>query len=325
MSISTPLGGRQAGEIRDKAKNFGKIAVLAGGLSSEREVSIRSGRAVYKALKESGCDTELVDITGYGFKRALRKISPDIAFLALHGRFGEDGTVQKILEKMSIPYTGSGVIASQSALDKVSSKKIFEKHGILMPPYRVFDRRTITQMKNFCFPLVVKPRNEGSSIGLSIVRDKTEFKNACKEAFKYSGKIIVERFIKGREITVGILDDMPLPVVEIVPRRDFYDFYAKYKDKHTEYVVPAPLPPDIYKNAQTMGLASHRALRCKDFSRVDMILGEDGRIFVLEVNTIPGLTSRSLLPKAAGAIGISFNNLCLSFLHLALRNKGNKD
>ncbi|MDD5681694.1 MAG: D-alanine--D-alanine ligase, partial [Candidatus Omnitrophica bacterium] len=284
-----------------KAKGFGKIAVLAGGPSSERAISIKSGRAVYKALKETGCDVKWVDLDGYGFKSILRKIAPDIAFLALHGRFGEDGTVQKILESISIPYTGSGVAASRSALDKVQSKKIFEKNNIPMPSYAVFDRQTIKSAKTLSFPLVIKPRNEGSSIGLSLVKNESEFNSAAKKAFKYSKSIIVEQFIKGREITVGILDNMALPVVEIVPDRAFYDFYAKYKDKNTQYVVPAPLPESIYKKAQELGLASHDALKCKDFSRVDMILGDDGKIFVLEVNTIPGLTARSLLPKAAAA------------------------
>lgn len=307
-----------------RAKDFGKIAVLAGGPSNEREISIKSGRAVYDALKASGCDVEWVDLDGYGFKRILRRISPDIAFLALHGRFGEDGTVQSILEEISIPYTGSGVTASHSALDKIASKKIFEKNGIPVPPYKVFNRRTIKSRKSLLFPLVIKPQNEGSSIGLSIVRGEKEFTAAAKEAFKYSKNIIMEKFIKGREITVGILDNAALPVVEIVPHRDFYDFYAKYKDKNTEYVVPAPLAKAVYRRAQELGIASHNALLCKDFSRVDMILCDDGNIFVLEVNTIPGLTVRSLLPKAACAAGITFNDLCLKLLNLARKNKGCK-
>lgn len=308
-----------------KAKDYGKVAVLAGGPSSERAISIKSGRAVYKALKEAGCNAEWVSLDGCAFKNLLKKISPDIAFLALHGRFGEDGTVQKILEEISIPYTGSGVIASRSALDKIESKRIFQKNGIAIPPYKVFDKNTIKNAKDLSFPLIVKPRNEGSSIGLSLARDEKGFKSACKEAFKYSKNIIIEQFIKGREITVGILDDTALPVVEIIPDRDFYDFYAKYRDKKTRYVVPAPLPKDIYENAQKLGLAAHMALKCKDFSRVDMILGQDGKIFVLEVNTIPGLMARSLLPKAASAAGITFNDLCMKFLHLALKNKGSKD
>lgn len=307
-----------------KAKDFGKIAVLAGGPSSEREISIKSGRAVYEALKDAGCNVAWVDLNGYGFKRMLKKVAPDIAFLALHGRFGEDGTVQEMLEDISIPYTGSGVVASHSALDKIKSKRIFAKNGIPMPPYKVFSKQRIKSAKNLSFPIVVKPQNEGSSIGLSIVRSEKEFKGAVNKAFKYSKNIIVEQFIKGREITVGILDNIALPVVEIVPHRDFYDFYAKYKDTKTKYVVPAPLPKSIYLKAQELGLASHNALKCKDFSRVDMILAEDGKIFVLEVNTIPGLTTRSLLPKAAGAIGITFNELCLKFLNLALKNKGHK-
>ncbi len=346
-------------------KDFGRIAVLAGGPSSERAISIKSGRAVYKALKEAGCDAIWVNLDGRGVnpvrplkahrlkyrrwhsvrhrhtrqkfekslksvgglngvKRIISKLSPDIAFLALHGRFGEDGTVQKALEEMSLPYTGSGIKASKAALDKITAKNIFEKHGIPIPPYKVFDRHTIKKAKDLLYPLVVKPQNEGSSIGLSIVKKEGEFAAACKTAFKYSDKIIVEQFIAGREITVGILDERALPVVEIIPGRDFYDFYAKYKDRNTEYVVPAPLARHIYKKAERLGLAAHKALKCRDFSRVDMILGKNGKIFVLEVNTIPGLTTRSLLPKAAGSIGITFSELCIKFLELALKNRGDK-
>ncbi|MFH0840193.1 MAG: D-alanine--D-alanine ligase [Candidatus Omnitrophota bacterium] len=306
-------------------KGFGKVAVLAGGPSSERAISIRSGRAVYKALKKAGCDVVWEDLTGVGVKRVMNKLSADLVFLALHGRFGEDGTIQKVLENMGFPYTGSGVTASKLALDKIASKKIFEKRGIPVPPYRILDRRNAKKAKGFLYPLVVKPQNEGSSIGLSIVKRNEELNDAFKRAFRYSDKIIVERFIEGREITVGILDEKPLPVIEIVPGRDFYDFYAKYKDKKTEYMVPASLPRHIYKRAQKLGLLAHKALRCRDFSRVDMILSERGDIFVLEVNTIPGLTTRSLLPKAAGSAGIRFDELCMKLLELALKNRGDKD
>jgi D-alanine-D-alanine ligase len=306
-------------------KKFGKIAVLAGGPSSEREISLKSGRAVYDALKHKGCDVEWLELGAEDTEKALRRSVPfDIAFIALHGRFGEDGTIQKILERMSIPYTGSGVIASRLALDKIASRRIFKKCRIPVPEYKVLNGRSTGKPEEFSWPVVVKPRNEGSSIGLSLARNTGEFKKACENAFKYSGKIIMERYIKGREITVGVLGDRALPVVEIIPKRVFYDFHAKYKDVRTEYKVPAPLQKPLYKKAQNLGLAAHNALNCRDFSRVDMLLGEDNGIYILEVNSIPGLTERSLLPKAAGAFGITFSELCLKLLQLALKNRYNK-
>lgn len=305
-------------------KKFGKIAILAGGPSSEREISLKSGRAVYDALKREGCNVEWLELGGEDAEKALRSIPFDIAFIALHGRFGEDGTIQKILERMSIPYTGSGVMASRLALDKIASRRIFKKCRIPVPEYKVLNGRSIREPEGFSWPVVVKPQNEGSSIGLSLARNTREFKRACENAFKYSNKIIMERYIKGREITVGVLGDRVLPVVEIIPKRVFYDFHAKYKDVRTEYKVPAPLPKPLYKKAQNLGLAAHNALNCRDFSRVDMRLGEDNGIYVLEVNSIPGLTERSLLPKAAGAFGITFSELCLKLLQLALKNRYNK-
>ena len=234
---------------------------------------------------------------------------------------------------MSVPYTGSGVVASRLALDKIASRRIFKKHNIPVPEYTFIDRTSVKRSKKPVlppaydkkFPLVVKPRSEGSSIGLSIVRNKREFKGACETAFKYSDKIIVEKFIKGKEITVGILDEKALPVVEIVPKRIFYDFYAKYKDSNTEYVVPARIPKHSYIKAQALGLTAHNALGCKDFSRVDMRLGEDGGIYILEVNTIPGLTAHSLLPKAAAKAGLSMSDLCIKIIEQAHSSPVNRE
>lgn len=305
-------------------KNIGKIAILAGGLSSEKDISIKSGRAVYDALKLENCDVEWLEIGTGDIEKALKQAPFDIAFIALHGRFGEDGTVQNILERMSIPYTGSGVKASQLALDKIASRKIFKKRRIPVPKYQVLRKETARNLKTISYPLVVKPQREGSSIGLSIAKNSKEFDRACKKAFKYGDKVIVEEYIKGREITVGILDNKPLPVVEIIPKRVFYDFNAKYNDDRTEYKVPASLPLRLYKKAQTLGLAAHNAIHCSDFSRVDMLLDQNGNISILEVNSIPGLTQRSLLPKAASAIGIDFSKLCIKLLQLALKNRYNK-
>ena len=298
-------------------RKIGKVVVLAGGPSSEKDISIKSGRAVYNALRLEGCDVKWLELGREDSESRIRNTPFDIAFIALHGRFGEDGTIQKILEEMSVPYTGSGVKASMLALDKITSRRIFEKRGIPVPKYKVLNEQPAKLPKGFSWPVVVKPRKEGSSIGLSLAKDKTEFNRACKKAFNYSDKIIVEAFINGREITVGVLDKKALPVVEILPKRVFYDFQAKYEDSRTEHKVPAPLPGRVYSKAQTLGLAAHNSLNCRDFSRVDMILGDEEKIYVLEVNSIPGLTERSLLPKAAGAIGMDFGKLCIKLLQLA--------
>ena len=297
---------------------------MAGGPSSERGISIKSGLAVYNALKREGCDVEWLEIGKGDIKKKVQSIPFDVAFIALHGRVGEDGTIQAVLERMSRPYTGSGVTASRLALDKIASRRIFKSQGIPVPEYRILSRGRTKVPEDFSFPVVVKPRREGSSIGLSLARNKKEFIKACKGAFKYSDRIIAEKFIRGREITVSILGKGPLPVVEVMPKRAFYDFYAKYSDDRTRYKVPASLPASLYKKAQALGLAAYNALGCRDFSRVDMLLGDDGKIYILEVNTIPGLTEKSLLPKAAKAGGMTFNKLCLNLLRLAIKNKDSK-
>jgi len=305
-------------------RDAGKVAVLAGGPSSEREISLESGRAVFNALRAKGCDVVWLEISGGGLEAGLRSVAFDTAFIALHGKVGEDGTVQKALERMSRPYTGSGVTASRLAMDKIASRAVFEKNGIPVPDYRTLNSSSAPAPDDFVYPVVVKPSGEGSSIGLSLARDKKEFDAALKKAFEHGDRIIVERFIKGRELTVGILEERPLPVLEIKPRGNFYDFYAKYRDKGTRYEVPARLSRRLYDEAQTLGIRAHKALGCSDFSRVDMLLGEDGALRVLEVNTIPGLTERSLLPKAAGACGMDFGGLCVKLLELALANKSGK-
>ena len=306
-------------------KEFGKIAVLAGGPSSERGISVKSGRAVYEALKKDGCDVKWLEMGRSNMQRLLDKEDFDIAFIALHGAFGEDGTVQRLLRSMGRPYTGSGPMASKRALDKIASRRIFKRHGIPFPEHVILKRDGIRIPKRLTFPLVVKPRYEGSSIGLSLARDDGEFHDACATAFKYSDDIIVERFISAREITVGVFDKKALPVVEIIPKDGFfYDYKAKYMDKETEYIVPARLPKRIYKEAQRLGLAAHNALECSDISRVDMLLDNYDNIYVLEVNSIPGLTERSLFPKAAEAMGIDFEKMCLELLRLAIKNDKKK-
>jgi len=301
-----------------------RIGVLAGGPSSEREISLQSGRSVYNALKEEGYDVIFIDVPGdmSGLRRALEKGGVEVAFIALHGRFGEDGTVQSGLEEMSIPYTGSGPRASMLALDKLASKRVFAEQNINTPAYRAFRQGQKIDADSLDLPVVIKPRREGSSIGLSVVRTKDELKEALEVAYRYDDTIIAEKRIEGNEITVGILDDEPLCAIQIVPGGEFYDYEAKYESPDTAYLVPAPLTLSLSRAGQLLGKRAHAALGCRGFSRVDMILGDGGEFFVLEVNTIPGLTSRSLLPKAAQHAGISFNRLCERIISIALTHRG---
>jgi len=303
-----------------------KIALLLGGPSSEREVSLKTGGAVASALKGQGLDVVEIDV-GEDLSRLvedLRKAEPHVVFIALHGAFGEDGVVQGVLEYLGLPYTGSGVLASALAMDKVASKRLFSYHGIPVPRYTIFRREgwTLpgeTPLDGLSYPLVVKPAAEGSTIGVSIVREEGDLEGALDEAYKYGDTVLVEEFIQGREITVGILGDEALPVIEIVPETGFYDYRAKYTPGLTRYEVPAKLPVEIAITVQEMALLAHRALGCRDVSRVDFRLAEEGTPYILEVNTIPGMTETSLLPKAAAAAGISFKELVLRILESALK------
>ena len=305
----------RAGSKDNKLKGR-KIAVLAGGPSSEREISLRSGKAVHNALKAAGLKVKFLDISDR-FEKDIKGFKIDLVFIALHGRFGEDGTAQAILEKMKIPYTGSGPISSKLALDKIASRIEFEKAGIPVPGYRVFEKDEDKAL-DLDFPVVIKPQFEGSSIGLSVVDKAAGVDAALKEAFKYGEKLVAEKFIKGREITVGILDEEPLSPIEIVPDRRYYDFYAKYESPGTKYLVPAPIKRSLSKEARRLALLAHKSLGLRSFSRVDMMLAEDEIFYCLEVNSIPGLTERSLLPKAAAAEGITFQRLCIRILEAAL-------
>lgn len=312
------------------AINFGRIGILMGGSSTEREISLKSGEAVYESLKNEGLDALAIDIKTDDPQVNINKIISsriDVAFIALHGRFGEDGGIQELLENLNIPYTGSGVMASRLALDKIASRKIFEVYGLYVPRYKVmhclsFNRNFIFG-NNLSFPIVVKPTSHGSSIGLSIIENEEGLNKAVEIAFSFDERIILEEYIKGREITVGILDDQPLPVIEIIPKNRFFDYEAKYNPGMTEYVVPANLDKVVAVRAQAAALFAHRCLGCYGFSRVDMILKDD-LPFILEVNTIPGLTRMSLLPKAASDIGISFSQLCIKLVELAYQRAKTK-
>ena len=316
--------------LRTLAKK--KIVVLKGGWSSEREISLKSGKNIENALEKSGLKVVGLDLSPeQNFNvviEKLKKIKPDICFIALHGSPGEDGTIQAVLELLKVPYTGSGVLSSALSLNKKFSKIIFEKFNIPTPKwFSVKDSLVSTTFlqkmalaKDFDFPLVVKPTSQDSTIGVSIVKNQKELKDAKILAFKYDKEIMIEQYIKGKEITVGILEQKPLPPMEIVPRISaFYDYKAKYTKDGSKHIIPAPLPKHLLRKIQNLGLLSHQVLGCECFSRVDMRLGENGKIFVLEVNTIPGMTEISLLPDAARFIGIDFPEMILRILNYTLK------
>ncbi len=309
---------------------FGRIGVLMGGPSTEREISLKSGNAVYEALKGSGRTALALDImtddpaTNVDL---IRSSGVDCAFIALHGRFGEDGTIQEILEKLGMPYTGSGVQASRLAMDKIASLEIFSQAGLSVPEFRVVKKPGVLSSQGIVdplgYPLVVKPASHGSSIGLSIIQRKDELAAALETAFQYDINAIVQAYIKGRELTVGILDEKALPVIEIVPKNFFFDYNAKYNQADTQYLVPARIQPETALRVQDAALSAHKLLGCYGCSRVDMILADNGVPYILEINTIPGMTSASLLPKAARAAGLDFTQLCVSLLRLAYAKKQN--
>lgn len=301
------------------------IAVLMGGPSSEREVSLRSGRAASIALQGLGHRVSEIDVRGDKGEELLG-LRADVAFLALHGRFGEDGEVQRLLEKRNLPYTGSGPVASRIAIDKLESKRLFIKAGVETPPYQVLTRGDGPDELEACarslgLPLVIKPRSEGSSVGVSIHRDISRLAEGLELATRSGRTALMERFIEGREMTVGILDDKPLPVIELRNQRDLFDYAAKYQDGGTHVIVDPVLPQRDRVALQMTALRAHRALGCEGASRVDLILTPLHGIQVLEVNTIPGLTERSLLPRAARAAGIPYDELCDHMIRLAFRRR----
>ncbi|HOX39494.1 MAG TPA: D-alanine--D-alanine ligase [Candidatus Brocadiia bacterium] len=299
------------------------VAVLFGGPSSEREVSRRSGRAVCDSLSRQGHYVTPVDV----FDITLPEVSvenTDVAFLAMHGAFGEDGQAQTLLEERGIPYTGSGPVASKLAMDKVASKWKFRAYGMKTPDWTVATHRhSVEELEELCsrvgYPCVVKPRRNGSSVGVGLANDAGELADCAAQAFEIEDEIILEAYAAGREFTVGILDDSPLPVIEVVPASDFFDYNAKYVNSDTKYLLDVDLDADEIKLAQEAARKAHLALGCCGMSRVDMIRTGPGIFEVLEVNTIPGMTERSLLPKAAGKAGIDFARLCELIVELALK------
>ena len=295
--------------ISKRALKKKRIGVLMGGPSAEGEISLKTGKSVLSALRERGYSSAVKIEAGADVAARLVKKSIEIAFIALHGSPGEDGTIQGMLEIMGIPYTGSGVLSSALCMDKIATKEVLHYHGILTPPYRVLNPGS-GPPGGLKLPCVVKPPTEGSALGVTIVRKRDEFKGAMKKASSYSKDILVESFIAGRELTVAVLEgERVLPVVEIKPTQEFYDFNAKYGKCGTEYIVPAPLKARETQRVAKAALASYRALRCRGTARVDLILAADATPYVIEVNTIPGMTGVSLLPMAAKSAGLSYGAL----------------
>jgi D-alanine-D-alanine ligase len=298
-----------------------KIAVLMGGPSAERTVSMRSGAAVVNALTATGAKVVPIDVRGPEFT-----LPPDVdvAFIALHGTFGEDGVVQQMLEDAGVVYTGSGPEASACAFDKIAAKARFEAAGIATPAHEIVDRDHVDLERpaRLGFPLVIKPVRQGSSVGVSLVREKAGLEEACQLAWRHDQRLLAERFVAGRELTVGIFDGHALPVIEICSKHDFFTYEAKYTKGQTDYLVPAPLERSLEARIKALALRAHDCLGCRDFSRVDLILAEDGNSFVLEVNTIPGFTETSLVPKAAQAAGVGFPDLCVRLVQMALARRG---
>jgi D-alanine-D-alanine ligase len=298
---------------RDELSNK-RVGVLSGGLSVERDVSLRSGAAISEALRSLGYRVVDVDVQRDVALRLL-DMSIDVAFIALHGRYGEDGSIQGLLESMHLPYTGSGVLASAVGMEKVLSKQIFLARGIPTPDYRSFDTpgAALAGLDELPFPLplVVKPSREGSSVGVFICRTREACTEAIPKAAGFTGSILVEQFVAGREIQGAVLDDTSLGAIEVVPAREFYDYEAKYSaDSGTKYLFPAPLPGPHYARVNAVCLAAHKSLGCSGATRSDCIVSAEGDVWLLELNTLPGMTALSLLPKIAAGRGIDFPALC---------------
>jgi D-alanine-D-alanine ligase len=291
-----------------------RIGVLLGGLSVEREISMRTGSAVGEALRSLRYQVVEIDVQKDLPARLIAE-RVEVAFIALHGRYGEDGCVQGLLESMFIPYTGSGVLASSVGMEKVFAKQIFIAEGIPTPRHAVFrdsaSARAGFPSLPFPMPVVVKPSREGSSVGVHICKTREQYEAAVEDAARYAGVLMVEEYVQGREVQGAVLDDEALGAIEIVPAREFYDYEAKYAaGSGTRYLFPAPLPAEQYERVNRVCLAAHRVLGCTGATRSDVIVTENGDVQLLELNTLPGMTATSLLPKIAAGRGIDFPTLC---------------
>jgi len=301
---------KHSGILKDKT-----VGLLMGGPGKERDVSLRSGAAVAKALRAAGARVEEIDVTTANI--ALPS-SLDLAFNIIHGTFGEDGQLQSILHDRGIPYTGEGIEGSRTAFDKILSKEAFDRAGV---PTSKWEKIRKGETPSLPLPYVVKAPRQGSSVGVHIIRDAAALAAALEDCFQYGDEVLIESFFAGRELTVGILGGEALPVVEIVPRDGFYDYDHKYTNGASEYFVPAPLTDAESSSVQSTACAAHRALGLEVYSRVDILLAANGSMSVLEINTIPGMTELSLLPKAAAVAGLDFPTLCEEIAGLSLAKK----
>ncbi|MCE9625147.1 MAG: D-alanine--D-alanine ligase [Deltaproteobacteria bacterium] len=297
------------------------VGVLMGGLSKEREVSLRSGGAVLDALLLRGYDAVPIDV-GPDIAEVIKQKGVEVAFLALHGRYGEDGCIQGMLEILGIPYTGSSVLASSLAMDKHLTKDIVRQEGLPTPDSLFFDAHhedLEVFLSKFClsFPLMVKPSREGSTIGITKAENARELKVAILEAAKLDTRVLVEKFVQGREVTVPILNQEPLPVLEVVPKSGFYDYASKYTAGATTYTCPAELPEELTRTIQDYSKRIYRRIGCEGVARADFIIASDGLPYFLEINTLPGMTATSLVPKSAAVAGISFGELVEKILFTA--------
>lgn len=301
------------------------VAILMGGRSAEREVSLNTAAQVAAALRATDHVVTEIDSAEDDFVQRLRDASPDVVFICLHGRYGEDGTVQGLLELLDLPYVGSGVLASALAMDKVMSKRLFAAASLASPASVELHRDTPVDIDAITAELgpktVVKPSNEGSSVGMSIVHEPSELQAALAKAFECDESVLVEQFVLGAEVTVGVLGNRhieALPTLEVVPEHEFYDYESKYVPGMSSHIIPARVSEDARVECQRLALEAHKLLGCRGMSRSDTIVTAEGDVFLLEVNTIPGMTSTSLLPDAARAAGIEFPQLCERLVQLAM-------
>lgn len=298
-----------------------KIAVLMGGPGSERDVSFATGKGVANALRSLGAEVTEVDVKGPDFELPP---GSDLAFIALHGTFGEDGQVQRILEERGVAYTGDGVAESELAFDKIRSKEAFREHDVTTPYWQIV---TNGQWPTIPIPFVIKAPRQGSTVGVHIIKNEREIDAAIADAAKYDRELLIEKFVPGRELTIGILGEQALPILEIIPKGGFYDFTNKYPFLNpgagggAEHVCPAEISDDGTRAIQDLALRAHRSLGLQVYSRVDIMLPDEGGPSVLEVNTIPGMTEASLLPEAAAAAGIGYAELCARIIELS-RQRG---
>ena len=305
------------------ANDFGKVAVLYGGNSAERDVSLMSGQAVYTGLIEKNVDAHLIDLQSYDLQN-LGSEKFDRVWIALHGRGGEDGTLQGALEYLGIPYTGSGVLGSALCMDKLRSKQVFLSEKLPTPKWMLVDAQTTVDdlLMTLGLPLVIKPSNEGSSIGMSIVHESQELERAIQDALKLDASSIAEQYIDGKEITVSVLHDQVLPMIHIETPRTFYDYEAKYFSDNTKYHCPASLSERLVTQLSEITLQAFKALNAYGWGRVDLMLDRNEQPYLLEINTLPGMTSHSLTPMSAAAVGINFADLVWKVLETSFVKEG---